>query len=90
MFDFIKLLRKETNMACTENGAASYRTTNSACLDLFSRAGAMRNACETDITELFMRAYAEDPDTAMKILRKPFTAKAGMRWAAQIYRRCSK
>lgn len=68
MFDFIKLLRKETNMARTENGAASYRTTNSACLDLFSRAGAMRNACETDITELFMRAYAEDPDTAMKIM----------------------
>ena len=68
MFDFIKFLRKETNMARTENGAASYRTTNSACLDLFSRAGAMRNACETDITELFMRAYAEDPDTAMKIM----------------------
>ena len=64
---FYDLLDRET-MTRTENGAAAYVSTGSDCLDLFSSVGAMRNNGEGDIWVRFMRAYAEDPDTAMRIL----------------------
>ena len=38
------------------------------CLDLFATAGGLRNAAEEEIRKRFVRAYAENADTAMKIL----------------------
>ena len=64
----LNMLKKETNKTRTENGAMTFRTTASDCLDLFSRIGAMRNACDEEIIDSFARAYIEDPDLAMKIL----------------------
>lgn len=32
----LKLLKKEANMTHTENGAVTYRSTQSECLDLFA------------------------------------------------------
>lgn len=61
-------LKKESNMTTTENGAAAYRSTQSACLDLFATCGALRSSEDLEIRHKFIRAYAEDPDTAMKIL----------------------
>lgn len=61
-------LKKESNLTKTENGALAYRSTLSACLDLFFVCGALRHAEHTEILQKFMRAYAEDSDTAMKIL----------------------
>ena len=64
----LKFLKRESNLTHTENGAVTYRSTQSACLDLFAAAGALRGAGDEEITDRFLLAYAEDPDLAMKIL----------------------
>ena len=65
---FLDVLKKEANTTYTENGAVTYRSTLSDCLDLFATIGALRNAEEADIVSRFIKAYAEDADTAMKTL----------------------
>lgn len=64
----LEFLKKEMNMTVTENGAATYETTGSDCLDLFATIGALRRESDTEIMNRFMRAYTEDADSAMKIL----------------------
>ncbi len=64
----LKFLKKQANMAQTENGAATHASTYSDCLDLFGTIGALRRQPEGDILSRFIRAYGEDPDLAMKIL----------------------
>ena len=64
----LKFLKKEANMTHTENGSATYRSTQSECLDLFATIGALRRGCDEEITNRFLRAYAEDADLAMKTL----------------------
>lgn len=65
MLEYIKF---EANRAYTENGALSYATTYSNCLDLFATIGALRSAGEQEIISRFQSAFAEDPDLAMKTL----------------------
>ena len=65
MLDFIK---EEANMTQTENGAATYVSTGSECLDLFATIGALRRESDAEIIARFVRAYTESPDTAMKLL----------------------
>lgn len=65
---FIDKLKEENNKTYTENGALTYGTSLSDCLDLFATIGALRNADEEEIIKRFVRAYAEDPDMAMKTL----------------------
>lgn len=64
----LEYLKQEANMTKTENGAATYGTTGSDCLDLFATVGALRRESEEEIIARFTRAYAEDPDAAMKLL----------------------
>lgn len=64
---FIDSLAQETNTAFTENGAVAHASTLDANLDFFSRAGAMRGRI-TEALALFERAYAEDPQLAMRNL----------------------
>ena len=64
----LELLKKEMNMTLTENGAATYESTGSDCLDLFATIGALRSATDDEIVDRFVRAYTEDADTAMKLL----------------------
>lgn len=64
----LELLKKEANRTYTENGAVTYLTTGSDCLDLFATIGALRGASEDEIIKRFSRAYAENPDLAMKTL----------------------
>lgn len=64
----LNYLKKESNITSTENGAVAYRTSGSYCLDLFFGAGGMRNADEDTIAAYVLRAYAEDPEAAMKII----------------------
>lgn len=64
----LEYLQNESDKTATENGAAAYRTSGSYCLDFFATAGALRNAREEDIVLRFTRAFAEDSDTAMKLL----------------------
>ena len=90
MLEYIKI---EANRAYTENGALSYATTHSDCLDLFATIGALRSAGEQEIISRFQSAFAEDPDLAMKTLffardvrgglgeRKVF--RVAMKWLAE-------
>jgi len=64
----LSFLKNEANKAFTENGAVTYASTASDCLDLFAAIGALRRESEEEIEGRFLRAYAENPDLAMKIL----------------------
>ena len=64
----LEFLKREANKTYTENGSVTYRSTGRSCLDLFATIGALRRESEQEITARFLRAYAEDPDLAMKIL----------------------
>ena len=64
----LNLLKRITNRTYTENGAVTFRTTGSDCLNLFATIGALRMQNEEEIENRFLRAFAENPDLAMKIL----------------------
>ena len=64
----LNYLKQESNKTFTENGAVTYKSTLSACLDLFATAGALRRESDEEITLRFIRAFAEDKDIAMKLL----------------------
>ncbi|MBE6590581.1 MAG: DUF2828 family protein [Ruminococcaceae bacterium] len=64
----LQYLKQESNKTFTENGAATLKTTQSDCLDLFATIGAIRRESDDEITARFMRAFAEDKDIAMKLL----------------------
>ena len=74
----LKFLRREANTAYTANGAVSNASTMSDCLDFFATAGALRNASDEEITERFIRAFAEDKDIAMKTLFYARDIRGGM------------
>ena len=64
----LNALKNETARTYTENGARTFSTTGSDCLDLFAAIGAIRRNSEEDILQRFVRAFTENPDLAMKIL----------------------
>lgn len=64
----LEQLKEEANMTLTENGAATYISTKSHCLDLFSAIGAIRSSTEKDIIDRFVKAYSEDKNLAVKTL----------------------
>lgn len=80
-------LKKEANRTLTENGAATYCTTQSDCLDLFAAIGALRREDDKEIAERFARAYAEDPDLAMKILFYARDVRGGL-GERRVFRTC--
>ncbi len=65
-------------MTYTENGGTAYRSTNSFCLDMFFKAGAMRNSTAQEIADVVTRAYAEGPDKTMKIVFFARDARGGL------------
>ena len=64
----LEILKKFANKTKTENGAVTCRTSGKDCLDLFATIGALRHADDQEICSRFLKAYAENPDLAMKIL----------------------
>ena len=64
----MEYLKREANLILTENGAATYATSGSDCLDLFATISALRAETDDAIISRFMRAYTENPDLAMKLL----------------------
>lgn len=52
----------------TENGMTTNTTSLNSNVDLFFKAGAMRSADTEDIIALVSKAWAEDPNTCIKIL----------------------
>ncbi len=61
-------LKSEANLTETENGAVTYMSTGSDCLDFFATAGAIRREPDEEIIARFIRAYTEDRVSAMKLL----------------------
>ncbi len=64
----LNYLKQEANKTVTENGAATYITTESDCLDLFATIGALRRESDGEIITRFIRAYSENRDIAIKLL----------------------
>ena len=64
----LEYLKQEANKTLTENGALTFASTGSECLDLFATVGALRHESDEEIIRRFIRAYTEDPDLAMKLL----------------------
>ena len=65
---FVETIEKEVAWKETENGQPALNTTFDACLDFFATAGALRTRSDSDIRQLFLKAYDENKLTAMKIL----------------------
>lgn len=74
----LEQLKEESNMTLTENGATTYISTKSHCLDLFSTIGAIRKSPESDIIGRFIKAYAEDESLALKTLFFARDAREGL------------
>ena len=74
----LNYLKNESNMTYTENGGTAYRSTESFCLDMFFKAGAMRNSTAQEIADVVTRAYVEDPDKTMKIIFFARDARGGL------------
>lgn len=89
----LRFLKDLMNWTYTENGAVTLRSTGSECLDLFATIGALRTQSDREIEDRFLRAYAENPDLAMKILFYARDVRGGlgeravfrtlMRWLAE-------
>ena len=61
-------LKQEAARTQTENGAASWQSTGSDCLDLFAALGGLRAAPKEDILARFDRAWTEDPALCLRLL----------------------
>lgn len=64
----VSALSADANITKTENGAKTFKSTNSKVLDLFSRGGAMRTASETEIVNAVSAAWQEDSLLTLKTL----------------------
>lgn len=64
----LRELKREANLTSTLNGAVTNYSTFSDCLDLFAAVGALRSDRTGRAADMFIKAYCESPDYAMKIL----------------------
>lgn len=65
---FLDELKMEANYTLTENGAKTHLSSQNYCLDLFATIGALRYADDEEVLDRFFKAFAENRETAMKIL----------------------
>lgn len=64
----LNALSNEANITRTENGAYTYKSTGSECLDFFGTVGAIRDQSDREKISRFIRAFSEDRDTALKAI----------------------
>jgi hypothetical protein len=67
MTAYIDALRTETNLAFTENGAVTNRSSLDPVVDFFALGGAMRDTPE-DAADLFELAFQADPLSAVRVM----------------------
>ena len=60
-------IQKIQNYKFTENGASALSSSGAALLDLFATSGALRYRDDADITDMFLKAMAEDNTLATKL-----------------------
>lgn len=65
---FLDYLKEEYNFTETENGAVALKSTTNACLDAFGSMGVMKNSSDTEIIDVFKKAFFEDKKLAMRLL----------------------
>ncbi len=58
----------QTNDALTANGAVTHSSTDSALLDLFAVAGALRQQSEQDVINLWVKSYYTSPKLSLQLL----------------------
>ena len=85
----LQFLKNEVNRTYTENGAVTHVTTFSDCLDWFATVGALRSSDDEAIIDRFMKAYAENPDLALKILFFARDVRGGL-GERKVFRVCLK
>lgn len=68
MSNLSNAIREEMKLDKTTNGADALNTTSNKCLDLFGRAGSVRNLSVEDKQILFDSAFKEDANIAVKLL----------------------
>lgn len=66
--NFAEAMKESGKFTRTENGAVALNTTGDARLDLFSTIGALRQADEKRVQDLFAKAYAQNKIFATKIV----------------------
>ena len=64
----LQAIKEENNLKTTENGAVALKSTFSPLLDLFGQIGELRSRTESEILNLFSKAYAVDRLSAIKTL----------------------
>ncbi len=65
---FISAMAKKATETHTENGALAHNTTGSHCLDLFGTIGALRQREDQEVINLWVKAFAEDPLAATRMV----------------------
>lgn len=68
MNTFLNQMTKDSNIAYTENGGVTRKSTESKVLDMFAVGGAYRTRSDEDVILLFKNAFEEDRLLAMKCL----------------------
>lgn len=66
------------NITFTQNGALTYSTSGNACVDLFSKVGALRKKPNKEILNLFVSAFKENPEYALRILAYARDIRGGL------------
>lgn len=61
-------LKENSNYDITDNGALTHETTGSNLYDMFAMGAAMRERSDEDVLLMFQKAYAENPNYALKCL----------------------
>jgi hypothetical protein len=65
---FVAAMQNQANIGYTEKGAVTNKSTMAPVLDWFGAGGALRQRQPQDIVNLFSRAFAHDPLSALKVL----------------------
>ena len=66
------------NITYTQNGALTYSTSGDACVDFFSKAGAIRKKNANEIVALFVDAFKQNPEYALRILAYARDIRGGL------------
>ena len=66
------------NIKFTQNGALTYSTSGNACVDLFSKVGTLRKKPTNEILAMFVAAFKDSPEVALRILAYARDIRGGL------------